>query len=253
MYFLNGEIYENEPLNNDFFYGYSLFETIYGKDGKLIFFEEHLERLEKASIKIEMRIDFDIKKEVLNFVQKKKNLTEFMVKIQVSEKNLYIKIEDFQGRDFPDGIKAELIKEPYQNEMGYIKSGDYLGNILARKRLVGFEGVFNNRQGYITEGTISNLFFVKNGVIYTPSLDLNILPGITRKKFLYLAEKIGFEVQEGHFTKEDLFQADGIFFTNSLMKRGLLWVSEFENCSKSKTQEIHKLEKEYLKIVGYMI
>jgi len=60
-------------------------------------------------------------------------------------------------------------------------------------------------------------------------------------------------VQEGHFTKNELLESDGIFFTNSLMKRGVLWVSEFEKTAKIKTKEIHKLEKEYLKIVGYMI
>ena len=44
-----------------------------------------------------------------------------------------------------------------------------------------------------------------------------------------------------------------MFFTNSLMKIGLLWVSEFENIKKNKTKEIHKLEKEYYKLIRDMI
>lgn len=254
MYYLNGKIYQIEPMNDDFFYGFSLFETMYGFKGKIYFFEEHIKRLKDSMEKIGMNVGFDIKKVILNFLNmREKSMNEFMIKIQISEKNCYMKITPFEGREASQGIEAEFIKEFYQNEMGYIKSGNYLGNILARKTLKGFEGVFLNRQGYITEGTISNIFYIKNRTIYTPSLDLNILPGITRGIIIKLCRKNGFEVQEGHFTKNDILSSEGVFFTNSLMKRGLLWVSKFENEKKIKTDEIHKLEKEYFKLVEDML
>ena len=68
-----------------------------------------------------------------------------------------------------------------------------------------------------------------------------------------ISKKLGIKVQEGHFTKKELLESDGIFFTNSLMKMGLLWVSYFENVKKSKTKEIHKLEKEYYKLIRDML
>lgn len=253
MYYLNGKNYDIEPLSNDFLYGYSLFETLYGINGKILFFENHLERLYKSAKKIQMKINVDIKKEVCKFLLQSNNLKEFMIKIQVSENNFYIKIDDFEGRYVPKGIEANFIENIYQNEMGFIKSGNYLGNILARKGLSGFEGLFLNRQGIITEGTISNVFFINKNIIYTPSLDLNILPGITREIIIKICKKNGFEVQEGHFTKDDILFSQGIFFTNSLMKKGLLWVSKFEKSDKIKTDEIHKLEKEYLKFIEDMI
>ena len=124
---------------------------------------------------------------------------------------------------------------------------------MAKKELESFEGVFTNRQGIITEGTMSNLFFIKNGILYTPSLDLNILPGVTRGIIIKISNSLGIKVQEGHFYKKDLLESDSMFFTNSLMKIGLLWTSEFENIKKNKTKEIHKLEKEYYKLIRDMI
>ena len=100
---------------------------------------------------------------------------------------------------------------------------------------------------------MTNLFFIKNEILYTPSLDLNILQGVTRGIIIKISNSLGIKVQEGHFYKKDLLESDSIFFTNSLMKIGLLWTSEFENIKKNKTKEIHKLEKEYYKLIRDMI
>lgn len=253
MYYLNGTISENELLTEDFFYGYSLFETMYGLNGKILFLDEHINRMRESAKLIGINIKNNIHKDIFNFIDKFGKMDEFMFKIQVSNNNFYMKVLEFKGREAEEGITASFVKKYYQNEMGFIKSGNYLGNILAKKELESFEGVFINRQGIITEGTISNVFFIKNNMLYTPSLDLNILPGLTREIIIKLSNSLGIKVQEGHFTKKDLLESDGIFFTNSLMKMGLLWVSEFENVKKSKTKEIHKLEKEYYKLTRDML
>ncbi len=253
MYYLNGRIEKEEILSNDFFYGESIFETMYGKKMKIFFLEEHLERLKKSMDFLGISNKIDFYKLIDEFIKQHEEIDEFIFKIQVSSKNLYMKLEKFQGREAEKGIEVSFVKEIYQNELGFLKSGNYLGNIIVRKNLKGFEGIFLNRLGQITEGTISNLFFIKNEVIYTPSLDLNILSGITRKIIIKLAKINGIEVQEGHFYKKDIEEADAIFFTNSLMKKGLLWVSKLENLEFKKVEKIHKLEKEYLKMLDDMI
>lgn len=253
MYYLNGIVSDKEVFGEDFFYGYSVFETIYGRKGSLIFLNEHIERLKKSMDILEIRIENDILLEINKFLMAHANYEEFYLKVQVSRTNFYMKLEEFSGRYFEFGIKCQMIEKIYQNELGFLKSANYLGNIIARRELIGFEGIFINRKNIVTEGTISNLFFVKEGIIYTPSLDLNILEGITRNKIIEICKKVGIKVQEGHFGIEDIREAEGIFFTNSLMKKGLIWVAEFENIPKIKTSEIHKLEKEYLKILNDMI
>ena len=76
---------------------------------------------------------------------------------------------------------------------------------------------------------------------------------MTRGIIIKISNILEIKVQEGHFYKKDLLESDGIFFTNSLMKIGLLWVYEFENIKKNKMKEIHKLEKEYYKLIRDMI
>lgn len=256
MYRLNGKTYEKDPFSNFQNYGKGLFETLYGVNNKILFYKEHLERLRKSMDFINLRINYNIEKEIEKILEVN-SYKELMLKILVAEETFYLKLLPFQGRYFEDGIKIKTIKNFYQNEMGMIKSTNYLVNILAREELVEegcFEGVFTNRLGQITEGTISNLFFIKGKKIYTPALDLNILPGITRRKIIeVIREELELEVQEGYFTLENLKDADSIFFTNSLMKKGLVWVEDFEGKKYKKDEIIHKIENSYFKLLSSML
>lgn len=256
MYYLNGEVLNKEPYDESIFYGKSLFETIAVINSKALFLNEHLDRLFLSSNKLKINIQGNLKELVLNFISKYSSTNEEMLKILVSNNKLYMKLLPFKLRDFPNGTKAMLIKNYFQNEMGMYKSANYLSNILAREEVVEggyFEGVFTNRLGQICEGTISNIFFIKDNIIYTPHLSLNILSGITRKLIIDLALASDFLVQEGFFFEEDLKNSDGIFFTNSLMKKGLIWICEFKEKKFKKHEIIHILENKYLKIQGDML
>ncbi len=102
-----------------------------------------------------------------------------------------------------------------------LKSHHYLNNILA-KREVGndpsVEGIFLSQEGFLAEGIVSNLFWVKNGEIFTPSLSTGILNGITRQYIMNAAKNLGISVMEGSFVKKDLLDADEVFVTNSIQE-----------------------------------
>jgi branched-chain amino acid aminotransferase len=72
--------------------------------------------------------------------------------------------------------------------------------------------------GSLAECTTSNLFFVRDGVLCTPSLDCGILDGITREVVLLLAREAGIRVTEGHFPADALCQAEECFLTNTSME-----------------------------------
>jgi branched-chain amino acid aminotransferase len=72
-----------------------------------------------------------------------------------------------------------------------------------------------NAEGFIAEGTVSNIFFVKDNVLCTPSPDVGILDGITREVIVGLAKKNGIRVNEGKFYPDDLFRSSEVFFTNT--------------------------------------
>jgi len=98
------------------------------------------------------------------------------------------------------------------------KTHNYLNGILARLELRvtdADEALMVDLDGRVTEGATSNLFFVQNNALRTPSLDGPILPGITRRVVLELAVEEGIPVEEGQYTPHDVRQADEVFLTNS--------------------------------------
>jgi 4-amino-4-deoxychorismate lyase len=72
--------------------------------------------------------------------------------------------------------------------------------------------------GHVAEGIVSNVFFVKDGCLFTPSLAAGILPGITRAFVMEFATGCGITVREGLYEPDELFAADEVFVTNSIQE-----------------------------------
>jgi branched-chain amino acid aminotransferase len=93
-------------------------------------------------------------------------------------------------------------------------AGHYVNSILASQdaKAKGFdEALLSDMNGYIAEGPGANVFFEKDGVIYTPAAG-NILTGITRATVLEICAELGIPVVEKQCTQEELFTADAAFF-----------------------------------------
>lgn len=96
--------------------------------------------------------------------------------------------------------------------------GRYAGNILAKQeanRAEAGEGLMLNQQGIVAECTGDNIFFVRGGVIHTPDPNCGILKGITRDTAIELAQRSGFSVKEGFYTRYDLLASDECFLTGT--------------------------------------
>ena len=99
----------------------------------------------------------------------------------------------------------------------HIKSVSLLPNILQREiaKQQGVEEAILLRDNYVTEGTSSNVFIIKQGTILTPPEQGQILGGITRKLVLQLAKQYQLPHAETMISKQELHQADEIWITNS--------------------------------------
>jgi len=96
------------------------------------------------------------------------------------------------------------------------KTHNYLPGILGRIDAGDAdEALFVDDDGHITEGASSNLFFVADGTLHTPSADLDLLPGVTRWAVTELADDLGIPVEAGHYDLGDLYAADEAFLTNT--------------------------------------
>src|SRR5262245_15664325 len=99
--------------------------------------------------------------------------------------------------------------------------GNYLSSQLIglEARRLGFaEGIGLSPDGLVSEGAGENLFLVKDGVIYTPSLACSILGGITRDSVVRLARERNYEVRETSIPREMLYLADELFFTGTAVE-----------------------------------
>jgi branched-chain amino acid aminotransferase len=93
-------------------------------------------------------------------------------------------------------------------------SGHYVNSIMASQeaKAKGYdEALLTDMNGFVAEGPGANMFFEKDGKLFTPSLG-HILPGITRATVLEICESLGIEVTQKFFHVEDVYDADAAFF-----------------------------------------
>lgn len=92
--------------------------------------------------------------------------------------------------------------------------GHYVNSILAvtEAKQQGYdEALLLDHEGYLGEGPGANIFFEKDGRLYTPAKG-NILPGITRATVMELCEELGIPCEEGRYLPGDLYNADSAFY-----------------------------------------
>lgn len=80
-----------------------------------------------------------------------------------------------------------------------------------------FEILWCNGQGYLTEGTVSNLFLVRRGRLCTPPAWSGALPGVVRQVLMRLAGRLRIPIEETPVTRHELYTAEEAFVTNSLV------------------------------------
>ncbi len=132
-------------------------------------------------------------------------------------------------KQYEQGVKVLLLPDRRSDQcpLTYIKSPDLLdtGSALRDTQAQGaFEGIWLNAKGEVMEGTRSNIFFVKDGAIHTPSLQSGCLSGTRRQIIQELADQLQIPFYEGNYRLEDIFGAKEVFLTNALM--GIMPVTE---------------------------
>ena len=113
---------------------------------------------------------------------------------------------------------VDVVRNPPWSVNPRIKSSNLLNNLLAMRKARSRgaeEALMLNYRGELAEGSLTNVFIVKDKVVKTPSLDAGILAGITREIVLDLAEKKGFGAEETIILPDQLFKADEVFLTGT--------------------------------------
>lgn len=225
-YIYNGKTYDvsdNEGFKESD--STSIYEVIRVKKGIVLFMEDHLDRMIKSA---EM-LGFNLNKTKLEMIEEIKRLVEINgatnhnIKIvcnELASKNQnflsYITYGSYNIEDVPkDGAKAIIFKTERVNpNIKTINIGQRDMINLELERQGALEALLEDEEGNITEGSRSNMFFVKGDVLYTaPSK--KVLLGITRSKVMGICKKLNIEVIESDIHKSELDKVDGIFMSTT--------------------------------------
>lgn len=212
-----------------FLLGLAVFDTLLCEEGRVHFIADHLARLREASAAIGIECPTELElREALDEVAQSLGSRCAAIRVTVTPgapgrgRSLVLTTREYRAPS-PDGVCVLLIPRAKVSghDLENHKTTSRARNVLAleRARAEGaYEALLGTDQGDLSEGTVSNLFTVQDGVLRTPSLKRGCLPGILRGKVLMLAESAGIPVERGRIELEDLRQAQEIFLTSSLAR-----------------------------------
>ena len=232
------------PLDRGFLFGDSVYEVFAAYNKNLFRLDDHINRLNKnlefLGIKINIS-DSQIKsilKEVclknfeenqIIYLQISRGAEEIRNHIPKKDTKPTLFICSFEMQSVPnknnDTIKA-ILSSDIRWKKSSIKSTSLLANVLYKIKAEeeGVDELLMSDAGYITEGAVSNVFCVKENKVYTPPLDANILPGITRKVIIEIFEELKLNFEEKKIHEEFLFESDELWITNTT--KGILPIVE---------------------------
>ena len=240
--FLNGEIVASSEAkvssgDGGFLYGMGLFETMRAVGGKVFAIDDHLDRLFKSVEALSVRNSYS-RERVAGAVEEvlaANGLSDARLRLTLTggamgegdegESTLLITATELSGYPedyYKKGVRVVLTdyrQNPADPLAGH-KVTSYASRLLALReahKKTAAEALWFTADNKLAEGCISNVFLVKDSVIYTPRLETPVLPGVARKHVLGFAKAEGIEAVEKDLTIQELLGADEVFLTNVIM------------------------------------
>lgn len=232
-----------------FQHGVGLFETMLARNGRIFRPRAHLERLKESATELLLteRLQIDPLIEALHTTLEKNGLQDVRVRLTLTGGNLNLlqttgrsavdptllivaqPPTEYPDAFFADGVTAMIADgrdNPFSPMAGH-KTLNYWPRIralqVANSRRAS-EALWFTVSNHLASGSVSNAFFVRDGVLFTPiargeeqkgALPSCVLPGITRAAVIELAESMEVEVRKEMLDIEQLLKADEVFLTNS--------------------------------------
>jgi len=219
-------------MDRGFLFGDGIYEVIPSYSGKLFHFQDHMERLENSLSSIRLPNPHD-----------RAQWLEILTPLLDTslDQSIYLQItrgvSDKRDHAFPEnivptvfamcssivplanldsGVKAISVDDS-RWELCNVKATTLLANILLRQQAVeqGCAEAILVKDGYVTEGAASNIFAVIDGILITPPMGPEILPGITRNVILELAKQNNIPYSEDIISLDALKTANEIWLTSS--------------------------------------
>jgi branched-subunit amino acid aminotransferase/4-amino-4-deoxychorismate lyase len=222
-------------LDRGVLWGYGLFETMRVYDGRVWALAEHLERLSSGAAELDIRVPAaDDLGCAIDTVLAANQIEQAGTRITITrgagpadphadavgEPNVIVTA--WPLRDYRQVYErgASLVTIPGGGRpLAGLKTTSYAVSVAGRlvaARAGADDALFVCDDGRVLEATGSNVFALNGDTMRTPPLGENLLPGVTRRYVIEIAERVGLRVDESPVTLDDLFAADEVVLTSSL-------------------------------------
>jgi len=235
-------------LDDGYRFGLGAFETILVKRGKGTLLSYHMERLKTGLDTLGIPMPISLEEELDHRIRRMPEEKD-VIRVSVSQNNIVweIRKNPYTQQQYVQGfaLTYSSVRRNDTSPMTGVKSLNQGDNILQRRWALhrGFdEVVFLNFKGEIAEGTVSNLFFVSDGKLYTPSTDCGLLEGTVRR---WLIEK--YDVNEISILPQDMNSFQEMFVTNALL--GIMPVRQVNTVIFSERRVTDELLDNYRKMI----
>jgi aminodeoxychorismate lyase len=249
--FINGKFVEETQatvsiFDRGFLYGDGLFEAVRVYNGKFFRWGEHMRRLGSGANFLDIKPPVS-DQELRDFASElvtRNNLRDSLLRITLT-RGTGIRGYSPKGANHPTlamtlhptpqfepgkpqgwRLIVSSFRLPADNPLARFKNSNKLLQIMARSEADtagADDALLLNNLGNVAEGSSSNVFWVRNDKIYTPSIPAGILPGVTRDLISELCLRRGIEVEEMESLPEELRNATGVFL--SLTSLGIVEVN----------------------------
>lgn len=236
-YFLyNSEVKSSKEFDDDLLKrGKSLYEVIRIIEGKPLFLQKHLERLnnsaELSNVKLWLTID-ELKEKIMELIEvngTKIGNVKFI--FNFNEKNTFaayfVRHHYPSEEDYGKGVRTILYHGERKNPNAKVINMSFRAIVDKKiKEEDAYEAILVDRNGYITEGSKSNIFMIKGNQVITSPIE-EVLPGITRNVIIEKCRNIGYEVLEEKIHYKSVKDLDGLFISGTSPK--VLPIGEVDN------------------------
>lgn len=245
--YFNGNIIEAKDarvsvFDRGYLFGEGLFETFRSYQGKLPFIDKHFGRMEWGASFI--GLPFPHPSEILKAVKdllKANQLKDARIRVLLSGMNeglrptlltentpvnLMIAVEPFKplsDEEYEEGVELAVVHEIKNDPppAANIKSSSRITKMIALREIEEkscFDGILLSAEGYVTETTRANIFWVEKDCVCTPPVSVGILPGVTREIVIALAKDNGMLFKEKCIKAESLSYVTEMFLTGSTLE-----------------------------------
>lgn len=236
---INGrEGYQIDAGDRGLSYGDGLFETLAVSAGSPCLWEEHMQRLEAGCLRLGIPVPEReiLRKEVLREIG---SAQQGVIKIIVTrgsggrgyrlpDKVVPTRIVRYtpwpehprNAREEGVAVRVCSSRLGLNPTLAGLKTLNRLEQVMARSEWSSpkiAEGLMHDSEGHIIEGTMSNLFLLRGGILVTPDLSRCGIAGVMRRIIIMIAEEMGIRVFREEITLEALMHSDGLFLSNSLI------------------------------------